>query len=128
MYSCENCNCVYKRYIQYCGHLSYCTRKFDKIVCEEKIILEQNLDNVTIENENIYNDYYSSNESENELDYNVFQNDNHKNKYINFQKSLIDNSIIDRIKTGRIKLLDGSYSKDTTVNDYMEISNYGLYL
>ena len=136
-YFCEICNFVGNTYAQYNGHLSFCyTIKKRKNDREKNEIIVENSENVIYNNEqNVREETYSDTGNyENDLKFNEddFENnhqnirdEDHQSEYLNFQKTLIDNSIIDHLQTGRIKLIDGTYSNTASINNYLEISNFG---
>ena len=142
MYFCDNCNFVGNNYRQYFGHLGKCNTK------KKKFYINSNNSNTNDhENDNSFNDIM-----ENDIEYGIVNDNNrsetginvenlsnteyelsnteneHLFKYLKFQNDLVNNNIIDRLQTGRVKLVDGSYSQEASINNYLEISNFGRYL
>ena len=133
MHLCDNCNFVGNNYRQYLGHLGKCNKKkefyintYNSNTNDEKynsfndnmeydieygIVNEYNISENGINVENLSNTEYELSNTE----------DDHLNKYLKFQQDLVNNSIIDRLQTGRVKLgVDGSYSQEASINNYDE--------
>jgi hypothetical protein len=135
MFFCDRCNFVGNTTRKFYGHLSTCKHKINQGNVNENcknLNINQNLNNSIYENENLDNsEYFSDNECANAIKANenyIFEEDHHLFEYVKFQKDLIDNNIIDRLHTGRVKLIDGSYSQEASINNYLEISNFGKYV
>ena len=141
MFFCDNCNFVGNNSRKFYGHLAICNKK------KEFCINNNNFNTNDHENDNSFNDNMEydieygivndNNRSENGINVENLSNteyelsnteDDHRFKYLRFQNDLVNNNIIDRLQTGRVKLVDGSYSQEASINNYLEISNFGKYL
>jgi len=141
MFFCDNCNFVGNNYRRYYGHLAKCNKN------KEFCINNNNSNTNDHENDNSFTDNMEydieygivndNNKSENDINVENLSNteydlsnteDDHRLKYLRFQNDLVNNNIIDRLQTGRVKLVDGSYSQEASINNYLEISNFGKYL